>query len=59
MLLVNVVAALVMLGMCTLLVLDSRPARGVLFVLARWQHRRRVGQSSPGSHEHLTSQTSH
>jgi hypothetical protein len=53
----NVVVGVVMVGMCTFLVLDSRPARGVLYVLARWQHRRRVGSSAPGRHAHTLART--
>jgi hypothetical protein len=58
MVLVNVVVAVVMLGMCTLLVLDSGPAKGVLYVFARWRHRRRVGPSSRGQHAHALRPTS-
>jgi hypothetical protein len=56
MLLVNVVAVVVMLGMCSLLVLDSRPAKGVLYAFARWRHRRRVGLAR-GQHAHLFTRT--
>jgi len=51
MLLANVVVAVVMLGMCSLLVLDSGPAKGALYAFARWRHRRRVGPSR-GLHAH-------
>lgn len=40
----DVVVAGVMLGISGFLALDSGPARGALYALARWRHRRRVGQ---------------
>ena len=46
MLLVNVVVVVVMLGMCSLLVLDSGPAKGVLYAFALWRHRRRVSPAA-------------
>jgi hypothetical protein len=36
----DTLVALVMLGMAVLVSLDSRPARGALYLLARWRHRR-------------------
>jgi len=56
MLLANVVVAVVMLGMCSLLVLDSGPAKGALYAFARWRHRRRVGPSR-GLHAHALTRT--
>jgi hypothetical protein len=40
MVLVDTIVAVVMLGMSVLLSLDSRPAKSVLYLLARWRHRR-------------------
>ena len=56
MLLVNVVVVVVMLGMCSLLVLDSGPAKDVLYAFALWRHRRRVSPAR-GQHAHALTRT--
>ena len=38
----DVVVAVVMLSLTGVISLDSAPARGVLYAVARWRHRRRV-----------------
>jgi hypothetical protein len=40
MVLMDVVAGVVMLGMTALISLDSAPMKGALYVFARWRHRR-------------------
>ena len=40
MVLMDVVAGVVMLGMSAVVALDSAPMRGALYAFARWRHRR-------------------